>query len=155
MDGLNFQPAGRFQRSCKKPSRPCEFLARPGFVFSFQIIEGGAQIFIIFKRPFAKQFEQTLGHFCGSGFGEGDAEDFGRIGIVEKQPRYAVSEYARFPRPCIGGDKGGTAQASRRGADRRLFFQTPYSCVLLSGPFAPAREMVIVAKVIGKFRARL
>ncbi len=79
MQGLDLQPARRFQRLGEQGPGAWQIMRR--LVDLFEI---GAQVAVTADRPFAELIEQALLHFGGGGLGIGDAQNALRFRAIEQ-----------------------------------------------------------------------
>ena len=107
VDGLDAQPARRFQGLCEKPAR-LGALGR-GRRLAGQSRQLTPQRLIRKRRPVAQRLEDAVRHVGGRGLGIGDAEHPAGRDIVEQQPEHAIDQHMGLTRAGIGRDPGGEA----------------------------------------------
>ena len=82
------------------------------------VLDGGGELRVGERRPFAEDVEDALRHLGGGGAGEGQAEDAAGVGAGEEQADDAVGEHMGLARAGIGRHPGRGARV--RGVGLRL-----------------------------------
>ena len=125
VDGLDAQPAGRFDCAGKQTARTGKSFGRlggkafgrlrgRGFArlrgHGPKFAQGRVQRRVGFHRPFAQKFEQPVLHLGGGGLGIGQAQNMLGLHPGQQQPRHAVGQNTGFAGPRVGrkpcGDGG-------------------------------------------------
>ena len=110
MDGLDFQPARRLDRTGKQGTGMAH--ARDiDRAFRAQLVQRARQGGIVQHRPFAQPFEQPVLHLAGGSLGIGQAQDVLRLDPGQQQTRHPVGQHPRLARSGIGGQPGGAVRA--------------------------------------------
>ena len=129
VDGLDFQPAGRFQCAREQPPRrgaPARVACDAG-TFVDRLVEGR----IVERGPCRKRIEDALGHIRRSRLGESDAEDFFRRDAVEQEVDHPLRQHMGLARAGIGGDPGRRVRRRDRALQlahlRRNVVRGPHS----------------------------
>ena len=84
MNGLNAQPARRFNGAGKQLPRPGQSLWRMQTGFA-QVCQGFLQCRVGFHRPFPQAVEQAVLHLACGGFGIGQAQNMLRLHATQQQ----------------------------------------------------------------------
>ncbi len=154
VDGLDLQPARRFQRLGEQPPCPAQRVAiGPTAVQSFDPCPPAP------SSPSAvhsdKRRKHPVRHVGGGGARVGQAQDLRRIGAAQQQSDDALRQHMGLARAGIGRHPGRIPRDRKRAPGWRRCRSgsgRPSSClprlvvaVAASRPFEHARQMVVVA----------
>ncbi len=134
VDGLNLEPARRFQRPCKQTSRLCQPF-RPGAI-AIDLLDGLGQLTFVQCCPIGQSRKNAVLHDRCRRLGIGQAKNLGGIGSVEQQANDAFGQDMRLPRSGIGRNPDGILRIGclvligdcfSRNVARRLHSPSPLS----------------------------
>ena len=105
VDGLHLEAAGRLQRGGEQAAgaltlSPAARLCAGG---AYRLVEPA----VVERDPFAQRFEDAVRHVGGRRLGEGEAEDFGGIGmLLQQQPDDALRQHVGLAGAGVGRHPG-------------------------------------------------
>ena len=106
VDGLDLQPAGRFQRLGEQGAGVGQADGVAGRGLALQPDQRRSQLLVLHDRPAAEHVEQPALHLGGGGLGVGHAEDGGRLYVAQQQPGHPIDQGLGLARAGVGGDEG-------------------------------------------------
>ena len=109
VDGLDLEPAGRFDRAGEETARLGERLGVE-VALDPEFCQHVAQPVVFEHGPFAEAAEQAVLHLARGGGGVGEAEDVLGRRAVEEQAGHPVGEDPRLARPSVGRKPGADAR---------------------------------------------
>ena len=116
MDGLDLQPARRFQRTGEQGAGLAHRrIIKTGGGAALQFGQGLNEGVLVHNGPKAEPVIETPLHFGSGRLGIGHAQDGRRLGPRQQQPRHAVDQGLGLARTGIGGDEAMAGRISGDG----------------------------------------
>jgi hypothetical protein len=131
VDGLDFQPARRFQRLGEQAACALQGLGiGPPPVHR---LDAPGKLGLVQRRPFRQRGKDAVRHVGGRRARIGQAQDFRRFRAAQQQPDDALGQHMRLARagvcrhPCRIGGVGGACLRQRSIGRDRIFHSSPPS----------------------------